>query len=49
MNDVYDTDHFIYMLKNIKATWQSFKFLSEFIISIYRKQELIAMNKLGKV
>ena len=49
MDDVCDTEHFIYMLKNIKATWQSFKFLREFIISIYRKQELIAMNKLGKV
>ena len=49
MNDVCDTEHFIYMLKNIKATWQSFKFLHEFIISIDRKQELIAMNKLGKV
>ena len=49
MNDVCGTEHFIYMLKNIKATWQSFKFLREFVISIYRKQELIAMNKLGKV
>ena len=35
-------------MKSIKATFYSFKFLSVYIISLYRKLELFAMNKLGK-
>ena len=36
-------------MKSIKATFWCFKFLNVCIIPLYKKLELIAMNKLGKV
>ena len=44
-----ETKSFIYTLKSIKAAFSCFEFMSVWIISLYRKLELIGMNKLGKV